>query len=102
MENVPSFPYNETNEASKFSYETALYRRTKREMLANGWDEAQIFGRNEIDVDTLLLGFADPQASLPVPTWASKMINRMLPAAPLPIRLASASLLTKMMRVGED
>jgi len=67
-------------------------------MLANGWDEAQIFGRNEMDVDTLLLGFADPQESLPVPTWASKMVNRVLPAAPIPVRLASASLLTKMMR----
>lgn len=68
-------------------------------MLANGWDEAQIFGRNEVDVDTLLLGFADPQESLPVPTWAAKMVNRMLPSATLSIRLASTFLLTKMMRV---
>lgn len=95
------YPYNETNDSNKFSLECALYRRTKREMLANGWDEAQIFGRNEMDVDTLLLGFADPQESLPVPTWASKMVNRVLPAAPIPVRLASASLLTKMMRVRE-
>lgn len=91
--------YNEANEYAKFSFECAFYRRTKREMLANGWDEAQIFGRNEVDVDTLLLGFADPQESLPVPTWAAKMVNRMLPSATLSIRLASTFLLTKMMRV---
>ncbi|KAF2444693.1 hypothetical protein P171DRAFT_454501 [Karstenula rhodostoma CBS 690.94] len=98
VDGVGPYPYNDSNESSKFSFECALYRRTKREMLANGWDEAQIFGRNEMDVDTLLLGFADPQDSLPVPTWASKMVNRMLPTASIPIRLASASLLTKMMR----
>lgn len=91
--------YDESNEYNKFSFECAFYRRTKREMLANGWDEPQIFGRNEIDVDTLLLGFADPQESSPVPTWAAKMVNRMLPSASLPLRLASTFLLTKMMRV---
>lgn len=93
------FALNETNESSKFSFECALYRTTKREMLANGWDEAQILGRNEIDVDTLLLGFADPVDTLSLPTWASKMVNRMLPTASIPVRLASANLLTKMMRV---
>ncbi|KAJ4305292.1 hypothetical protein N0V90_000823 [Kalmusia sp. IMI 367209] len=99
IDGVTPFPYNETNEYSKFSFECGVYRRTKREMLANGWDEAQIFGRNEVDVDTLLLGFVDSQESQPVPTWAAKMINKMLPTGPLPIRLASAFLLTKMMRL---
>jgi hypothetical protein len=68
-------------------------------MLANGWDEAQIFGRNEIDVDTILLGFIDPQDGQPVPTWSSRICNKLLPAASLPVRLASTFLLTKMMRV---
>lgn len=99
VDGVSPFSYTETNELSKFSFECAYYRRTKREMLANGWDEAQIFGRNDVDVDTLLLGFADPQESLPVPTWAAKTMNRILPAAPLPIRLAFTYTLTKMMRV---
>ncbi|KAF1978520.1 hypothetical protein BU23DRAFT_525229 [Bimuria novae-zelandiae CBS 107.79] len=95
---IDNFPYNESDQYSKFSFECAFYRRTKREMLANGWDEAQIFGRNEVDVDTLLLGFVDPQETLPVPTWAAKMVNKMVPGIPLPARLASTFLLTKMMR----
>lgn len=99
MDGTGSFSYNDTNEYSKFSFECALYRRTKREMLTNGWDEAQIFGRNEVDVDTLLLGFVDSQESQQVPTWSAKLINKMLPIAPLPMRLASAFLLTKVMRV---
>jgi hypothetical protein len=70
-------------------------------MIANGWGEAHVLGRVEMDVDTLILGFSDPQESLPVSTWASKMVNRMLPGASVPIRLASASVLTKMMRVGD-
>ncbi|KAF1959827.1 hypothetical protein CC80DRAFT_514272 [Byssothecium circinans] len=98
IDSAASFTLTDTNEHNKFSFDCAFYRRTKREMLANGWDEAQIFGRNEIDVDSLLLGFADPQDAHPVPTWASRMINKMLPAAPMPLRLASTFLLTKMMR----
>jgi len=97
---IASFPQPGGNEISKFGYDCAVYRRTKREMLANGWDEAQIFGRNEVDVDTLILGFVDPAESQPVPTWAAKTVNKMLPTAAIPIRLASAFLLTKMMRVG--
>ncbi|PVI06189.1 hypothetical protein DM02DRAFT_515101 [Periconia macrospinosa] len=92
------FAMGEPNEYSKFSFDCALYRRSKREMLANGWDEAQIFGRNEVDVDTLLLGFMDPQDTQPVPTWSSRMVNKMLPAVAMPTRLASTFLLTKMMR----
>lgn len=69
-------------------------------MLANGWDEIQVFGRHEMDVDTLLLGFVDPQDGQPVPTWASRTVNKMLPGSSIPIRLASMFLLTKMMRVG--
>jgi hypothetical protein len=97
---APSFVVDPTNEYTKFSFDCALYRRTKKDMLANGWEEAQIFGRNEIDVDTSILGWADPQDTQPVSTWASKMVNKMLPGAPIPIRLASTFLLTKMMRVG--
>lgn len=99
IEGAAPFALNETNEYSKFSFDCAFYRRSKREMLANGWDEAQIFGRSEIDVDTLLLGFMEPQDAQPVPTWASRMVNKVLQAAPMPIRLASTFLLTKMMRV---
>jgi hypothetical protein len=99
MDNAASHGFSETNAMAKFSFDCAFYRRTKREMLANGWDEAQIFGRNEIDVDTILLGFMDPQDSQPVATWASQTVNKILPAAPLPLRLASTYLLTKMMRV---
>jgi hypothetical protein len=88
-----------TNALSKFSFDCAFYRRTKRDLLANGWSEVQIFGRCEIDVDTLLLGFMDPQDAQPVSTWCSRTVNRLLPAASLPIRLASAWVLTKLMRV---
>lgn len=84
---------------NKFGFDCALYRRTKREMLANGWTEVQIFGRVDIDVDTLILGWEDPQDGQPVPTWASRMVNKMLPGCCIPLRLASAFLLTKMMRV---
>ena len=94
------YNYSETNELAKFSFDCAFYRRTKREMLANGWDEAQIFGRNDFDVDTVLLGFMDPQDNQPVPTWAARTVNKILPTAPVPVRLASTYLLTKMMRVG--
>lgn len=61
--------------------------------------EVQIFGRSEIDVDTLLLGFLDPQDAQPVSTWCSRTVNKLLPASPLPVRLASTWLLTKLMRV---
>ncbi|KAH7139038.1 hypothetical protein B0J11DRAFT_546597 [Dendryphion nanum] len=94
-------PFNftdSTSEFGKFSFDCAFYRRTKREMLANGWDETQIFGRHEIDVDTILLSFMDPHDGQPVPTWSSRTVNKLLPAAPIPLRLASAYLLTKMMR----
>ena len=95
-----TFNFNDsTSEFGKFSFDCAFYRRTKREMLANGWDETQIFGRQEIDVDTILLGFMDPHDSQSVPTWSSRTVNKLLPAAPIPLRLASAYLLTKMMRV---
>lgn len=93
------FPFNDSNEIGKFTFDFAFYRRTKRDLLANGWDETQIFGRNEIDVDSVLLGFIDPQDAQPVPTWASRTVNKLLPAAPLPVRLASTYLLTKMIRV---
>ena len=99
MDNAASYAFNDTSELGKFSFDCAFYRRTKREMLANGWDEAQIFGRNEIDVDTILLGFIDPQDGQPVPTWSSRTVNKILPAAPLHVRLASTYLLSKMMRV---
>lgn len=85
---------------SKFGFDCAFYRRTKRDLLANGWSESQIFGRSEIDVDTLLLGFMDPQDAQPVSTWCAKTCNRVLPTASFPIRLASTWVLTKMVRVG--
>lgn len=84
---------------NKFGFDCAFYRRTKRDLLANGWSEVQIFGRSEIDVDTLLLGFLDPQDAQPVSTWCSRTVNKLLPASPLPVRLASTWLLTKLMRV---
>lgn len=84
---------------SKFGFDCAYYRRTKEELLANGWSQAQIFGRTEIDVDSVLLGFVDPQDAQPVPAWCSRAINKILPAAPLPVRLASTWMLTKLMRV---
>ena len=101
IDNATPFVLPETNGHNKFSLDCAFYRRTKREMLANGWDESQIFGRNEIDVDSVLLGFSDPQEAHSIPTWASRMVNKMLPVAPTPVRLASTFLLTKMMRVGD-
>ncbi|KAF2111699.1 hypothetical protein BDV96DRAFT_499106 [Lophiotrema nucula] len=93
-----AFGYDTSTESGKFSFDCAFYRKTKREMLANGWDEAQIFGRNEIDVDSILLGFIDPQDGQPIPTWASRTVNKVLVGAPVPIRLASTYLLTKMMK----
>ena len=87
------------NALNKFGFDCAFYRRTKRDLLANGWSEVQIFGRSEIDVDTLLLGFLDPQDAQPVSTWCSRTVNKLLPASPLPVRLASTWLLTKLMRV---
>ncbi|KAB2105365.1 hypothetical protein AG0111_0g5657 [Alternaria gaisen] len=86
------------NALNKFGFDCAFYRRTKRDLLANGWSEVQIFGRSEIDVDTLLLGFLDPQDAQPVSTWCSRTVNKLLPASPLPVRLASTWLLTKLMR----
>ena len=68
-------------------------------MLASGWNEVQIFGRGEVDVDSILLGFTDTQEGQPVPTWAARMVGKTLVNEPLPVRLASAYLLTKMMRV---
>jgi hypothetical protein len=100
LEEVAPFVFDVSSEIGKFSFDCAFYRRTKREMLANGWDETQIFGRNELDIDTILLGFNDPQDGQPVPTWASRMVNKLLPGVPLSVRLASTFLLTKMMRVG--
>lgn len=88
-----------SNALSKFSYDCAYFRRMKRDLLASGWSESQIFGRAEIDVDTILLGFVDPQDNQPVSTWCSRTVNKILPASSLPVRLASTWLLTKMMRV---
>lgn len=68
-------------------------------MLANGWNEVQIFGRGEVDVDSILLGFTDTQEGHPVPTWAARMVGKTLVNEPLPVRLASAYILAKMMRV---
>jgi hypothetical protein len=88
-----------SNALSKFSFDCTYLRRAKRDLLANGWSESQIFGRAELDVDTILLGFVDPQDTQTVPTWCSRTVNKILPATPLPVRLASTWLLTKMMRV---
>lgn len=82
----------------KFSFDCTYFQRAKRDLLANGWSESQVFGRAELDVDTILLGFVDPQDTQTVPTWCSRTVNKILPATPLPVRLASAWLLTKMMR----
>ncbi|ORX96388.1 hypothetical protein BCR34DRAFT_677358 [Clohesyomyces aquaticus] len=101
LETTPPFNYQNlvvSSDLDKFSFDCAFYRRTKREMVANGWDEAQIFGQSEIDVDSIILGFTDPQDGQPVPTWASRTVNKLLPGLPLPARLASTFLLTKMMR----
>ena len=84
---------------SKFGLDCAYYQRTKRELFTNGWSEEQIFGRYEIDVDALLFGLSNPDESQAVSTWCSQMVNKILPATALPVRLASAYLLTKMMRV---
>lgn len=83
----------------KFSCDCTYFHRAKRDLLANGWSESQIFGRAEIDVDTILLGFVDPQDTQTVPTWCSRTVNKILPATPLPVRLASTWVLTKLMRV---
>jgi hypothetical protein len=101
---TPMNPSSMTLEAaasalSKFGFDCVYYRRTKQELLANGWTEAQIFGRTDIDVDSLLLGFVDPQDTQPVPAWCSRTVNKILPVSPLPVRLASAWILTKLMRV---
>ncbi|KAF2788249.1 hypothetical protein K505DRAFT_342252 [Melanomma pulvis-pyrius CBS 109.77] len=98
IDGAAPFIFDTSTEFGKFSFDCGYYRRTKREMLASGWDEAQIFGRHEIDVDTILLGFVDPQDEQPVPTWSSRTVNKILQAAPMPVRLASAFLLTKLMR----
>ena len=87
------------NALSKFGFDCVYYRRTKQELLSNGWSEEQIFGRVEIDVDSLLLGFSDPQDTQPVPAWCARTVNKILPAASLPVRLASTWVLTKLMRV---
>lgn len=83
---------------NKFGYDCAFYRRTKQDLLASGWSEADIFGRSEMDVDTVLLGFIDPLDVQPVSGWCSRTVNKLLPTAPLPVRLGSTWLLTKLMR----
>jgi hypothetical protein len=88
-----------TNALSKFCFDCTYFQRAKRDLLANGWSEGQVFGRAEIDVDTILLGFVDPQDTQTVPTWCARTVNKILPATSLPVRLASTWLLTKMMRV---
>ncbi|CAI6340321.1 unnamed protein product [Periconia digitata] len=98
MNGPASFAMSESNEHSKFSFECAYYKRVKREMIANGWDQEQIYGSEDIDVDSLLLGFMDPQETQSIPTWSSRMVNKMLPTVAMPTRLASTFLLTKMMR----
>jgi hypothetical protein len=99
MNQSPMILENAANALSKFGFDCAYYRRTKQDLLANGWNEAQIFGRSEIDVDSLLLGFADPQDTQPVPAWCARTVNKLLPNVNLPVRLASAWILTKLMRV---
>ncbi|KAL7780138.1 hypothetical protein CFE70_010160 [Pyrenophora teres f. teres 0-1] len=64
-----------TNALNKFGFDCAFYQRTKRDLIANGWNEAQIFGRSEIDVDTVLLCFLDPQDAQPVATCQHTMNN---------------------------
>lgn len=98
--NPPSLDIEAASSAlSKFSFDCAYYRRMKRELFRNGFSEIHIFGRTEIDVDTLLLCFLDPQDEQPVSTWCSRTVNKLLPTSPLPVRLASTWLLTKLMRV---
>jgi hypothetical protein len=89
------------NALNSFAYDCAFYRRTKRELLVNGWAEVEVFGRSEIDVDTLLLGFLDPQDTHTVSTWCSRTVNKLFPASSLPLRLASAWIFTKLMRVSD-
>ena len=86
---------------SKFGFDCIYYRRMKQELLSNGWSEEQVFGRSEVDVDSVLLGFADPQDTQPVPAWCARTVNKILPAANLHVRLASSWLLTKLMRVSD-
>ncbi|KAA8615376.1 Zn-clus multi-domain protein [Pyrenophora tritici-repentis] len=100
---IPTNPAPHTVEAStnalnKFGFDCAFYQRTKRDLIASGWNEEQIFGRSEIDVDTVLLCFLDPQDAQPVSTWCARTVNRLLPTASMPVRLASTWLLTKVMR----
>jgi hypothetical protein len=87
------------NALSKLNYDCTYFQRAKQELLATGWNETQIFGTAEIDVDTILLGFVDPQNSQTVSTWCSRTVNKVLPRTPLVVRLASTWILTKMMRV---
>ena len=87
------------NALQKFGYDCGYYRRLKREHLRSGVSDVHIFGRSEIDVDTLLLCFLDPQDEQPVSTWCSRTVNKLLPTSPLPVRLASTWVLTKLMRV---
>lgn len=87
------------NALNKFGYDCTYYRRTKAELMNQGWNELQIFGRVEFDVDAIILGFVDPSESQVVPSWCSRIVNKILPATPLPVRLASTWVLTKMMRV---
>lgn len=84
---------------SKFSLDCQYYRRAKTELLKSGWNEVSVFGRAEIDVDTILLGFSDPADTHLVPSWCSRTVNKILPGASLPVRLASTWVLTKMTRV---
>ncbi|KAB2099688.1 hypothetical protein AG0111_0g12083 [Alternaria gaisen] len=86
------------NASNKFRFHCAYYQRTRRELLTRGWSEVQVFGRSEIDVDTILRGFLDPQDTQPVSTWCSRTVNKMLPTTPLPVRLALAYVFTKLMR----
>ena len=99
MNPSPMILENTANALSKFCYDCVYYRRMKRDLLTSGWNEAQIFGRSEVDVDSLLLGFADPQDTQLVPAWCARTVNRIRPTAARPVRLASTWILTKLMRV---
>lgn len=98
-EGAVSFATTANIDLRKLNFETQVYKQTKREMLASGWNQVQIFGQNAIDVDSLLLGYADPQNAQPVSAWAARVVNRSLSAASMPLRLALSSLLTKLMKV---
>jgi hypothetical protein len=89
-----------TTALNKFGYDCAFYRRSKQDLFANGWNQEQVIGRYEMDVDSVLLGYMDPQDVHPVSTWCSRTVNKLLPVAPIPVRLASTWLLTKLIRVG--